>query len=217
MVPKPAELHQCGICGEEFSPCGVVNWAQFATSKQNGVLAQRLLRLDCKHSLCVSCLQRYIQVELNAYDSKFPVVCPYDACSVHIADQLAKKLLTPTEYTRWTVKKSESDPKTFMYCPNKRCSRLIKTILANNQLVPSPAPCPDCKTTLCLRCKTLYHEGMTCTSYQSLPASQREGEDWDALLLGGENLWRRCPNCLNMVEIQSGCKRVLLRMWKDLD
>ncbi|RKP10773.1 hypothetical protein THASP1DRAFT_27428 [Thamnocephalis sphaerospora] len=114
MASKSAKSHNCGICWDEFSPRNVVNWAQFVTSKQNDPLAQRLLRLDCKHTLCTDCVQGYIQVEINAYDSKFPVVCPYEACSVQIADQLAKKLLTPTEFARWTAKKKESDPRTFV-------------------------------------------------------------------------------------------------------
>ncbi|KAI9597947.1 hypothetical protein BDF19DRAFT_433096 [Syncephalis fuscata] len=73
---------------------------------------------------------------------------------------MAKQLLSPAEYRRWRQRKVESDPKCIMFCPNKRCSHTIWTVIDGNPQ-PSPAKCPECKLILCLRCKTEHHKGMS--------------------------------------------------------
>uniref|UniRef100_A0A383VM63 RBR-type E3 ubiquitin transferase n=1 Tax=Tetradesmus obliquus TaxID=3088 RepID=A0A383VM63_TETOB len=114
---------------------------------------------------------------------------------------------------------------TAIYCPRSSCSELVKV----TRLTPAAArglsaaqaaakqqqlarvQCSHCSHECCTSCRCAWHAGLSCASYQALPASEKGEADLALFQLGSSQHWRRCPTCRAMVERIEGCNYMMCR------
>jgi len=73
------------------------------------------------------------------------------------------------------------------------------------------ATCPSCSMAICVPCRVVWHDDLTCEEYQALPLDDRSPEDQQALKLMKAQHWRRCPKCSFIVELTHGCNHITCR------
>ncbi|KAI0336752.1 hypothetical protein GY45DRAFT_1315385 [Cubamyces sp. BRFM 1775] len=208
----------CGICMEPFqatySPVAAARSANSSSRLQFGT------HLPCpmSHSYCISCLNGYINSKLDPEGTGvpsqnsviFPIrcpECPVAAWPEGIPDEIAEKVLSEKGMVLWHGQKLlDSLPR--HYCPNPHCSALVQ--LDEDSEDPQ-AICPSCNTVICVPCRVVWHNDLTCEEYQALPLDDRSPEDQKALQLIKAENWRRCPSCAFIVELTHGCNHITCR------
>ncbi|KAF9819392.1 hypothetical protein IEO21_02135 [Rhodonia placenta] len=208
----------CGICMEPFqathSPL-----ASSASANSSARLKFGLC-LPCPgvHAYCMGCLGDYIRSKLDPDGDEttsmnrvvFPIRCP--ECPLiewanGIPDEVATRILPEKTMGLWHHQKLlDSMPR--YYCPNPRCSALVQVHDDPNDPL---AQCPSCNSRICVPCRVVWHENLTCEEYQALPLDERSPEDQQALQLMKAQHWRRCPNCSFIVELTVGCNHITCR------
>ncbi|KAI0073639.1 hypothetical protein K474DRAFT_1720258 [Panus rudis PR-1116 ss-1] len=208
----------CGICMEPFhathSPISASSSANSSSRLPFG------LHLPCpqSHAYCIDCLSSYIRSKLDPEGDGngtlnavvFPIRCP--ECPLAdwtegIPDEVASRVLSEKVMAIWFHQKLlDSLPRT--YCPNPRCSALVQ--LDEDPDEPE-AVCPVCSVMVCVPCRTIWHEDLTCEEYQALPLDERSPEDQQALQLMKAQHWRRCPKCSFIIELTEGCYHITCR------
>ncbi|KAH8101927.1 hypothetical protein BXZ70DRAFT_932499 [Cristinia sonorae] len=213
-IPLPV----CGICMDSFrATYSPVNAAKSANSSNRLPFG---LHIPCSqsHPYCLDCLTRYIRTKLDPNGDGsgstnavvFPIPCP--GCTVvewsdGISDEVASRVLSEKEMTIWHHQRLlDSLPKVF--CPNPKCSALVQ--VHDDEDEPQ-ASCPLCNVLMCVPCRVLWHEDMSCEDYQALPLDERSPEDQQALQLAKAQNWRRCPKCAVIVELTMGCNHITCR------
>merc|ERR1712178_645271 len=117
-----------------------------------------------------------------------------------------------------------------MYCPNVRCGVLIilDTLLSlddvkamrhgwhtevdvsaeatsSSTLNSGPIGCPRCQQAICFKCRSEWHEGMTCPQYQFLASKIADG----MTKFCRKMKWMRCFQCGHVVEKKAGCNHIV--------
>ncbi|RDB30352.1 ATP-dependent RNA helicase DEAH12, chloroplastic [Hypsizygus marmoreus] len=218
----PLAIHSpypiCGICLEPFLETHSPIKATLSANSSNKLPFG--LRLPCPqaHAYCIACLTSYIQSKLDP-DGRgvgksstivFPIRCP--ECSLSewaegIPDGVAERVLGENDMVHWHHQKIlDSIPR--LFCPNPKCSSLVE---ADEDSDDPQAICPSCKQVMCVPCRALWHDGLTCEAYQALPLDERSPEDRLLLELAKAKSWRRCPSCSVIVEHISGCNHMTCR------
>ncbi|KAH9849628.1 hypothetical protein C2E23DRAFT_355417 [Lenzites betulinus] len=208
----------CGICIEPFqatySPAAAARSANSSSRLQFGTY------LPCpkSHAYCISCLNGYIHSKIdpegegvgNPNMVVFPIRCPECPASewpAGIPDHIAERVLAAKGLTLWHHQKLlDNLPR--HYCPNPRCSALVQ--LDEDSDDPQ-AVCPSCASVICVPCRVVWHQDLTCEEYQALPLDDRNPEDQKALRLMKAENWRRCPKCSFIVELAHGCNHITCR------
>ncbi|KAI0371250.1 hypothetical protein BV20DRAFT_965420 [Pilatotrama ljubarskyi] len=214
----PGLYPTCGICMEPFqathSPVAAARSANSSARLQFGTY----LPCPMSHAYCISCLNGYINSKLdpegNGGPSQnavvFPIRCP--ECPVTewpegIPDEVAERVMSEKGMVLWHHQKLlDSLPR--HYCPNPRCSALVQ--LDEDSEDPQ-ALCPSCNTVICVPCRVIWHDDLSCEEYQALPVDDRSPEDQKALQLIKAENWRRCPSCSFIVELTHGCNHITCR------
>lgn len=171
----------CGICGDAFqdthSPLLASLSANSSTRLPFG------LRLPCpdRHPYCVGCLSQYIVSKLDpdgiggapAEQIISPIRCP--ECPLGqwgdgVQDDVAERVLTRDSIVLWVgnrymstcfVLKHEQHHRKLLdslpryYCPNKQCSALVQL---HEETSEPRGICPSCRTTICIPCRTQWHD-----------------------------------------------------------
>ncbi|KAI0674525.1 hypothetical protein C8Q78DRAFT_1015358 [Trametes maxima] len=218
-MTSPGLYPICGICMEPFqathSPAAAARTANSSSRLQFGTY------LPCprEHAYCISCLNGYIHSKLDPEGNGtgtslnavvFPIRCP--ECSLAewpagIPDVVAERVLSEKGMVLWHHQKLlDSLPR--HYCPNPRCSALVQ--LDEDSEDPQ-ALCPSCNSLICVPCRVVWHDDLTCEEYQALPLDDRSPEDQKALQLIKAENWRRCPSCAFIVELALGCNHITCR------
>ncbi|KAJ7580269.1 hypothetical protein C8J56DRAFT_278895 [Mycena floridula] len=195
------------------------------------------IQLKCTHYFCGACLSQAIFRSLNiSFDptkygtnltpftpvfagrrAEFPISCP--TCqfkpgekAVEISDNTARLVLGEPNMEPWDDARYLSTLN-LIYCPHKGCNELLNA----DDIAPAPkgvqysknlVQCPRCKGSLCISCKVVWHQNLTCAAYQALPLTERAPEDVAFANLARLEKWRRCPKCSAMVELKSGCNHI---------
>ncbi|THH15651.1 hypothetical protein EW146_g4847 [Bondarzewia mesenterica] len=195
--------HICGICMEPFQQTNSPVSASGTATSSNRV--QFGLHLPCpgEHGYCLSCMSSYIKNKLDpngdgsgiSEDVRvFPIPCP--ECLSHdwpagIQVSTAERVLGDKGLLLWHHQKLlDSLPR--YYCPNPRCSILLQV---DDDSDDPQAECPACSGLLCVPCKAVWHDGMTCEEYQAIPMEDRSPDDLLTLQAIKAKNWRRCPSC----------------------
>ncbi|KAH7882297.1 hypothetical protein F5I97DRAFT_1817067 [Phlebopus sp. FC_14] len=215
---KPGSFNSypnCGICFEAFQVThSPVTASQTATSSNRLPFG---LYLPCpnSHAYCQSCLAAYVQSKIDPVGGNggspemvvFPIKCPEcpaDVWTEGIPDDVAERILSEKNMVIWHSQKILESME-HHYCPNPRCSALV-------QLDEDPdepmATCPSCGEAMCVACKALWHEDLTCEEYMALPEDERSPEDQLVFMLAKAKKWRRCPACSRLVELVHGCNHI---------
>ncbi|KAI0766295.1 hypothetical protein BC629DRAFT_1596450 [Irpex lacteus] len=212
----------CGICLDEFqlvhSPLNATKLRPTASSTE--LPFGMTLGCPSEHAYCQACLVQYIQTKIHpANDGSgsvdavvFPIrcpECPIDVWEVGVTDDVAERVLSEKGMLLWHQQRLlDSLPR--IYCPNKKCSALVRTH-ENVDEAQAAVPCPACDTPMCIPCRAVWHENLSCEEYQALPPDERSPEDRQALQLMRAEKWRRCPECHIIIELTVGCYHITCR------
>ncbi|EJF63850.1 hypothetical protein DICSQDRAFT_160351 [Dichomitus squalens LYAD-421 SS1] len=208
----------CGICMEPFQATYSPSAAARSANSSDRIQFGTHLTCPQSHGYCISCLNNYINSKLdpdgsglgNTNSIVFPIRCP--ECPINdwpdgLTDEVAQRVLTEEGMTLWHRQKLlDSIPK--YYCPNPKCSELVQT---DEDSEDPQAMCPSCDSVICVPCRVIWHDGLTCDEYQDLPLDERSPDDQKALQLMKAQNWRRCPNCAIIVELTLGCNHITCR------
>ncbi|KAJ6486828.1 hypothetical protein C8R45DRAFT_269514 [Mycena sanguinolenta] len=159
----------------------------------------------CDHVFCGVCLAQEIYHSLNmAFDSAtygtklpsyahdvsperpdFPVSCP--TCRVkkepnakEISDATARLVLGESNMEEWNRARFASTLR-LLQCPHRNCGYTFDTDDAiRSKSFPCRETCvlcPNCRGPLCMTCRSVWHEDMTCLIYQALPRNEKPPGD----------------------------------------
>ncbi|KAF7323818.1 RBR-type E3 ubiquitin transferase [Mycena kentingensis (nom. inval.)] len=155
----------------------------------------------CGHVYCGACLAQAIYHKLNmAFDLKtyglrlpsyvasldrerpeFPVRCPCCQLQVEpqsdkpISDSIARLVLGDTNMEEWNHAAFLSSLR-HMRCECLYSFDIDDAVPASSQMTPDSVTCihcPRCRRLLCKRCRTAWHENLTCQSFQAVPPPQQ--------------------------------------------
>ncbi|KAI5445742.1 hypothetical protein KIW84_013829 [Lathyrus oleraceus] len=162
----------------------------------------------CTHFFCTKCTIKYIVSNLQ--QNKVNLTCPEIGCSGTLNPQYCKPILPNNVMDWWEKALSESviPEKNKFYCPFYDCSALlISEEYHIGGVISVYSICPHCNRRVCAKCKTPWHEEMSCEKFQGLKNSN------DALMidLAGRRKWKKCPNCKSFVEKTNGCDHMKCR------
>ncbi|KAI3340470.1 hypothetical protein F4824DRAFT_423230 [Ustulina deusta] len=145
-----------------------------------------LTRVPCEHAYCGECLEHLFR---NAMfdESLFPPRCcrldiPVDENRLFLGDDLVEQ---------FAQKSIELSTPNRTYCHQPTCSAFIPPSMIKDGV----ARCPECKTQTCETCKGATHRG-DCPSDTGLQ---------QVLEVARQERWQRCPQCFNMIELNTGC------------
>jgi hypothetical protein len=162
------------------------------------------VQAPCGHWTCCGCMKDYVAHHLK--ERRLPVRCPATQCGAALSDAAVETLLSRAELDRYHAILAESliPAKSRVYCPHPQCSAAFDGSDANAQ-----ATCPYCHNDMCVACKSAWHEGATCAQFAALKPALRSPGDVALLKLAGEEGWRACPGCAQLIERnKDGCNWV---------
>jgi len=191
---------------------------------------QQCLTFPCgEHCFCVSCLSKMLGVGLKDR-SLLPLRC----CKkmVEIGDEVditLSSMLPEKGRLKYQEAMMLHGARQVMYCPNVRCGILIildamashgdvkamrhgwhtevdvSEEAANScVLSSSPIGCPRCQQAICFKCRSEWHEGMTCPQYQFFASKIVDEVTKFCRKMG----WMRCFDCGHVVEKKAGCNHI---------
>ncbi|KAI1497452.1 hypothetical protein F5X99DRAFT_362244 [Biscogniauxia marginata] len=171
---------ECTICQDDF------------TDKPKSVR-----RLICGHSHCDDCIKANAHSALDSAPFS-----PAKCCHVIPRETLTRAgAFTDDEAKRYSNKMEElTNPHYKLYCWGEGCGAFIP--LANQK--KRVGECEQCGKKTCKTCRQKSHFG-GCD--QEKLQELRNSEDLVYKLAGNKG-WKRCPNCLNIVQKHGGCNHM---------
>ncbi|KAI1144862.1 hypothetical protein F4825DRAFT_467793 [Nemania diffusa] len=166
---------------------------------------QYIHELRCGHWHCADCLKANAQVALKSSHPFVPAKC----CQV-----IPKELLhftgafTDDELTQYEDKIEELVtllPK--LYCWGGDCGAFIPS----RNLTRRVGRCDKCDRKSCKTCKAKSHFG-PCDQAR---INAQQSEDEVVYQLAKSLGWKRCPNCLNLVQKRCGCDHMRCHCGQD--
>ena len=169
--------------------------------------------LECGKFIHGECFINYIDKELN--NNHFPIRCPFctennrheinykivmDCLLINNQDNLAIKLENISlNYL------AQNNPDEISFCPTAGCDYMC--FYDKNEF---HLECPLCQKSYCLKCKTEWHENITCEENQlSIKGiKNQESEIIFEEYVKGCN-FKKCPKCKRWVEKTEGCDHIV--------
>ncbi|CAF1174523.1 unnamed protein product [Adineta steineri] len=142
---------------------------QFQNQLQTCLICTDIIRgLDCirlhrcRHFYCRSCLNNYIQINLNNGQFGEKIHCPQNECMKSLLPTDIKQILGNNNdlyerYERLTLQHSLELMNDILWCP--RCQH---PVLVNNDVDDNLASCNQCYYTFCKKCKEIFHSQTLC-------------------------------------------------------
>ena len=119
----------------------------------------------CDHVFHEECIKQFIISKVD--DSKFPIVCPEPKCKKTLSDIDIKDILDPKTYKKFNefqYKNAVELQKDVSWCPTPDC-KFVFFFDEEDKKNNSELYCPMCEKHYCLKCRTIYHVGITCEEY----------------------------------------------------
>jgi hypothetical protein len=155
-----------------------------------------VLQLDCKgfddeqyHAYCKGCMEGLFNSCITD-PSMFPPSC----CAKHLNITTCIPLLTSDMIDRFYDKEEELGTTDRTYCSDADCAKWVTPANIEADI----ATCSFCFRKTCTTCKGKQHEGL---------CPEDEGTQ-QLMLTAKKKEWKTCPNCKNMVELESGCYHI---------
>ncbi|KAM0847208.1 hypothetical protein ACQ4PT_055165 [Festuca glaucescens] len=163
----------------------------------------------CGHAFCATCLTGYIRVKIQ--DRVADVRCPEDGCSSILDPELCRGMLPVEAFEAWCAVMCESMVvgANKVYCPFKDCSAMMVDDVGGGDVAESE--CPSCKRLFCARCSVPWHAGVGCAEYEQLAVGDRGKEDLAVMEMAKGEKWKRCPQCMFLVQKSDGCVHITCR------
>ncbi|KAI8949750.1 hypothetical protein F4801DRAFT_390356 [Xylaria longipes] len=158
--------------------------------------------LLCRHWHCKDCFTGNFRIALKSN----PFV-PAKCCGVIPSDLLSQfGALTANEVEQYKVKMEElTNPRSKLYCWG--CAAYIP----NDRRTRKVGDCGLCGKRTCKACRAKSHFG-ACDKTKI--QTDIEAED-EVYLLAESKGWKRCPNCLNLVQKNGGCNHMTCNCGQD--
>lgn len=153
----------------------------------------------CKHALCRSCLIQYLESE--AGDSRLPQ-CVMPQCQRALDMEQCQLVLHQHKLVFEKLSDlavMESLPADIRFiCPYPTCSA-ISLLDSGRDYKSQQQNCPHCRQPVCVHCKCIWHDGVTCDRYEGAP------DDMAVLSLARQEGLARCPGCRIVTQKTQGC------------
>ncbi|CAN7044125.1 hypothetical protein IGI04_007843 [Brassica rapa subsp. trilocularis] len=191
---KPARKMTCAICLDD------------------DVNADQMFTVDkCGHRFCSECVKRHIEVRLLEGSV---MTCPQFRCKSELNFYRCADLLTPKlrEIWRQRIRENSIPFEERVYCPNPKCSALMRVTELSKLNKESPVRrcCEKCGEPFCTNCKFPWHDNLSCDDFKIMHPNLRESE-LKLHALANQKLWRQCGKCQHMIELSKGCVLVVCR------
>ena len=166
--------------------------------------------LDCDCIVHGPCFDDYI---INAINSgKVPIKCPYcnkkDINEAYVKDSLIqnKKEELIDKFDNFNMNYYiMQHPDDISCCPTPGCKYVFLYQEGDDQF-----ECPMCDKEYCLKCKSDWHEGLSCQEYRKqlqLAKNEKKLDDLFYDFVKGSK-FKQCPYCKHWVEKIEGCNHI---------
>jgi hypothetical protein len=151
------------------------------------VADQKVVRLLCKHKICLDDLRGYTVAALGDV-SMFPLKCPMhiDNCTGKIEAVDAKRVLSETQYDKFLEFSDRA-----LYGEGMRCIFCTNFVNYPTNASVSMVECPYCIQRFCIRCKKPWHYGQRCSVDHFDDSLEAWTKDTGA---------QKCPTCSKIIE-----------------
>lgn len=153
----------------------------------------------CSHTFCSECVRKYLMVVARE-TKKYPIACL--SCQEAMDTQKCLALLTGKDHEDFQSFIMEKENfHNLKYCANPSCASPFD--MEHNPNMEGSAEefkvlCLLCYMETCVKCKTLWHTGVTCAEFS-------EQKEQTALArLAKEKGWQKCPKCESLIEKNLG-------------
>ena len=150
-----------------------------------------LANLPCGHDYCRGCISRLF-ADSMIDESLFPPRC----CRTNITVDHVRAFLNTDTAAEFGQRKEELETANKTYCRIPECSKFIP----KDSIIDGTGHCTACDAKTCYICKGAPHVGSDCPEDPALRA---------VLALAEAEKWRRCYECLRLVEITYGCNHIV--------
>ena len=209
---KEVPMTCCPICIEDVPTAECVTPLNDGDAV-GGSSSHMQLMGPCGHSVCQGCATQYALSIIKA-DRKTRLPCPQPGCGAAFDDVTVATLLEGEVDALALYRQLQATAALgarLMYCPLPRCAHPLEMMSKEDPCYPM-AICPSCTGSICVACRSPWHEGLTCQQFGRLPQELRGAEDAAVLKLAGERGWRPCPRCRSLIERnEDGCNFVACR------
>lgn len=179
--PNPKSKETCVVClGEAEDP--------FSTR--------------CSHTYCKEC---FINQCNAATDTSFPIQCHGSSskCTSIFSIPSLQNLLPSPDFERLLersfITHIQIHSSKFRYCPTPDCSQIYRISTTTADL-----DCANCLSSICTRCASTCHEGITCADNREIRAGYVQAFD----RFKAEHDIRDCSRCKTSIDKIDGCNHV---------
>ncbi|KAI0100628.1 hypothetical protein GGR51DRAFT_347259 [Nemania sp. FL0031] len=194
------------IPGAFLNGAGVVNYGILPqgpppgppTCSICGEISSNLQNVGCDHLHCNNCIAANVRASLNPNDVFAPAKC----CRVIPHEILVRAgTLSDDELTKYSDQMEElTSPHGRLYCWGPDCGAYILNANRTKRI----GKCTKCARRTCIACLRKSHFG-ACDKTQM--DAERETDD-AVFRLAKSRGWKRCPNCLTLVQRNGGCNSI---------
>ncbi|VEL32729.1 unnamed protein product [Protopolystoma xenopodis] len=163
--------------------------------------------LDCGHSYCPSCWQRYIVCKIMDENQGDRISCPTPNCEAILDDSIVFRFIQDQPIVRRRFQKLITNSfvahnRALTWCPGTDCGYAVRSLGGPRA---RQAVCSNCNESFCFACGQPWHEPVLC---DRLRQWLRRIED-DA----GTSTWivantKECPKCRAVIEKNGGCNHM---------
>ncbi|KAI0011330.1 hypothetical protein F4779DRAFT_574393 [Xylariaceae sp. FL0662B] len=167
---------QCVVCEDSFN-------------------SVKLCRLNCGHSHCTPCIKANMKSSLESMPFTPAKCCQVisretlEAMDIFSADELKQYVDKLEEFSKLPYQK--------LYCWGEDCGAYIPA--ANYKM--RVGECEQCNRKTCKSCRQKSHFG-PCDKEKLQDARHADDQIFQ---LAASKGWKRCPNCLNIIQKKGGC------------
>ena len=155
----------------------------------------------CNHVYCLNCVKKNTSTAIS--QGSHQIKC-LSGCSIIpmkivldqlISDESEKKQFITNCYNQFRLNHRRDIVRV--------CPECYQEVIVEPGTIRVTCPRPECRKDVCLNCRCIYHEGITCDQY-----------DWKKDSLSSsikkylEGYAQRCPNCKIIIERNQGCNHM---------
>lgn len=164
----------------------------------------------CGHIFCSFCMKDYLNFKISEGPECLSTKCPFDGCPFKINSEVVEMCCdekTQEKFIQYLLDHFVNLAPYMAFCPSPDCGMTLivneNKLSYKGNLAQMNASC-RCGTVICLRCKGLGHEPLSCVMYE-------EWEESVSVIYDKLNyLWKKgntkkCPGCNCDIEKNQGC------------
>ncbi|KIX96056.1 uncharacterized protein Z520_08311 [Fonsecaea multimorphosa CBS 102226] len=160
------------------------------------------VKLDCGHTYCCGCFEGLCE---EVKHNRVPIMCFGDCnnCGHIVSLKELKKILDFHKFEAILETSFESyirsQPDKMQYCPTPDCPTIYKVSDEAGAFT-----CVNCLTSICVKCRRLSHDGLSCTQAHDENTASREYERYKK-----QNNVKDCPKCGAAIFKDGGCDHMI--------